>query len=522
MAETLTQKQERILLQNQQLVAEAIPGADVSPGSAIYELAIKAATAIIADEEQSLDTLRNNMSLVQVLNQSAPDPTQVDMLLSNYNVVRKQGMAAGGMLNIYTRANSNLSIPGNSVFVCNGVEISPIATYVGYAGTRPAEDTETLIYVPIRDLGNGLFVFTISAQTLAVTTATLSAGQVCTQQAPSSRISKVEIASTFTGGTVQETTSALLARAGVGPSARVTTGKDNIKSLLTSNTAVPVLDCAVFGMGDPLLLRANQYGVSGGSMVDVYVKTQPVPVWSMVPLTGTRQPDDSWLINVPADAYPGVYGVLNVYYGGNRIDTSLTPVIGFTRPDGSPFMTVAADARFSAYQTYAVRFTTDIAIAGTTAIFTVELLYSYGVGTLQDFMNTEAIRSYAFDTLIKGVIPVVIEVDGEVRYPQGLTMPTLATVQSVVADAINGLPVGTEALQASEIVYALKYLIPQGEVRMPLNLFARTWLPDGSTMYSSAANYIRVPDLPGISHLNCAFCCYPGSVKIALTEQVAS
>src|SRR3990172_948969 len=84
MAETTTQKQQRIAAELQQIMTEQVPALDFSVGTVLYELLVKPASVFFSAQETEMDVLRANMSLVQVLNQVDPDPTAVDNLLSNF------------------------------------------------------------------------------------------------------------------------------------------------------------------------------------------------------------------------------------------------------------------------------------------------------------------------------------------------------------------------------------------------------------------------------------------------------
>ena len=512
-----TEMQTLVRSELQDLIKANVPSADVAVGSALYELAVKAGAAVIADQEEAIAQLRANMSLVQELEKAVPDPETVDRLLSNFNIVRKEGTAARGTINIYTRSSASLSISNQITFTCSTVTMLATKTFVGYFGSRPAEDTDSLVYVPMRQLAAELYVFTIEAQTPTVITTTLSAGQQCTLAPPVSRVLRAETASTFVSAALPETSSQLLQRAQTGINARVLTGRDNIMSFLQNRSDVNVLDIAVFGMGDELLLRDKTYGPASGGMVDVYVRTAPVPNLVKVPLTGTKS-GETWTITVP-DTYAGAYGVLAVWYGGNRLEASLTPVLGFSARPGDPYMVEPIHARYSPYQTLAVTFPlADLLTDVDTAEFEVEIFYATGLADLQALVTAELNRSYGFDMLIKAAVPIVIEVDLEVRYPQGLEVPPLESFQGVIADVINTKPLSAEALQSSEIVYAVKDLLPLGEVQMPVNMFARIWLPDGTTAYTWSQNYIKVAAQAGLGEANSLYVCFPGAVKVRLTE----
>jgi hypothetical protein len=364
------------------------------------------------------------------------------------------------------------------------------------------------------------YVFPISGTTVEATDTVLSAGQVCSIENVSSVfIKRVEIGSTFTGGSVEETTVALLERATTNINAKVVTGRDNIKSLLDSNTDVNVLSAAVFGMGDELMLRDkdNPASISSGGHVDIYVKTQPVPAYATVSLTGTRE-GETWTVEIPSVTFPGAYGVTSVIHNGNIID-NLTHVMGYSVSVGDPHMSDPLHARYSQYQDMSITFESDkVDNTLTEAVFEVTVLYMPGISTLQDYLNGVNVRSYAFDQVAKAAVPVIVEAHMDIEYAAGITPPDLTTLQTTIADIINLKEIGTESLLSSEFIYGSKLAFPEGVVRMPLNLFARIYMPDGTQKYAFHNDIITVMEAEGIAPDNAAFFCFPNNLTINLTE----
>lgn len=521
MAETLTEKQERITLEIQQTLTELLPNLDFSIGTVLYELVVKPAAVTYAGQESALDTLRDNMSLVQVLNQTTPDPVLVDNLLSNFNVTRREGLLATGLLNIYTNATQPVNIPQSAVFTCAGVNMRPTKTFVGVIGEITNEDTATISYIQAREYGRGLYVFPISVVTTQPTATVLSTGQACTTTITNSFIKKIDVASTISGGSVEETTVQLLERAATSINAKVLTGRDNIRSFLSSNETVTVLDTAVFGMGDPLQIRdtAESGQLSVGGHVDAYVKTGPVPTTVTTTLTGTRDADSIWTIIIPEDTYPGAYGVTRITYNGDLVSGGINHVLGFFTEESAPLMTEQAHARYSMYQTMSVQFRADdIPSAVTSATFIVDVLYMPGVAALQAMVQDDSVRSYSFDMLIKAAIPILVAVSVDLEYPRGFAPPTATQMQRAISDVINLKAIGTTELAASDVIYAIKLLFPEALVKMPINMFGRVFLPDGTQAYGTDHNKLTAPVDTGISYENCAFFCFPANVEVSFTE----
>ena len=521
MAKTLRERQESRALELQNLLAEHYPAGDFSVGTALYDLLIIPAALTYANQEFRLDSVRDNLSLSQVLSAADPDPALVDNLLSNYGVVRDRGAPALGLINIFTTSTQNVYIPSTAEFECNGIPIRPTKTFVGVAGVITEQDTAEISYIQMRDFDTTSKVFSISAATATAADTVLSVGQSCTSTLNSPLITKTETGSTFTGGRIEETTLGLLHRARTGVNARVVTGRDNIRSLLASQAVVNIIDSAVFGMGDDLQLRdaGNNTGISSGGRIDVYVKTSPVPIEVKQALTGTRTTGNIFEIDITDSIFSGAYGVSQVGYNDQPLDVNLTHVLGYDAQGPWPLIESTAQARYSQYQTLTLQFeTTEVPAADAEADFEVTVIYMPGIQEMQTFLNHPEIRSHSFDHVVKAVIPVIVDLDVDIEYAGGIEAPSAGTIQQTISDIINLKPIGTEALFTSEIVYACRLAFSEGTVRMPINLRAQIYMPDGTVTHTSSQNHIKAPTVTGISHRNTAFFCFPNSVNVALSE----
>lgn len=522
MAETIAERQERIVRELQTFLTVSIPEVDFSIGTVLYDLLVKPAAITFAAQETDLDALRNSMSLLQVLQDPTAPESSVDNLLSNYNVVRRTGSRGTGLINFYVSTTQNVYVSETAVITCGSTQLNPTKSYVGVFGEILTQDTEDVSYVQMRQFDENTYVFSIEATTIENTDTTLSPGQSCSISIQNSYIRRVEVGSTITGGSVEETNEELLIRAATSINSKVTTGRNNIQSLLEgNNSGVDVLDVGVFGMGDSEQLRdkANVAGIGTGGRVDVYCTTSAVPSFATVTLPGTKSSDGVWSIPIPRETYAGAYGVTEVRNGTRIYNAELTQVLGYELDDNAPFITEPIHARYSKYQTLTVQFTaTDIDESISELDFEVDVLFMPGLNTLQEYMQGADIRSYAFDTLVKGTIPVLVSVAATVEYAQGVTPPTIATLQQAVSDEINLQRMRVASLESSKVVYAIRDEFSAGEVRMPVTLSGRIFLPDGTTAYATDPNRLEVPEDVGVSDRNTDFFCYPNNVEITLVE----
>jgi hypothetical protein len=486
---------------------------------------------MVAQYEEQLDTYRASYSLRQVLNQEDPDEESVDNLLSNFNVQRRTGTKATGNVAIYTSRPTPTTIREGTRFSAgNGIEVETLQGFVGYFGTAPGLDSSVLAYVPMRQLAENLYVFTIEAVTVDPLESALAAGQALASTINSNNITRIETASTFVGGSAPETTLQLLERSAQSVSARVVTGRDNICSLLNENvngdgSGVPVLSCAVQGFGDDLMLRdiADNNGVfrGGGGAVDIYAKTAQIPITVRSSLPAVRTAG-VWRMDLPRESFPGAYGVLQVLYEGAIIPASgFQTILSFEQTDDSPLMSAPIHARYSPYQLLSVEFTfIDDPIVDDTADFDLDVLYMPGLLSLQSWLQDPEVRSYSFDTLVKAPVPIVCSFDVEIRYNAGLVAPAVVDLQQTVADTVNLKEVGSGPFQLSDIVYALRAAFQDSEVQMPVQSYHRIWLPDGTTLDGTSITSIQPPPgVEGVSNANVAYFCFPQNVNITLTPE---
>jgi hypothetical protein len=523
MAETTEERQARIARELQTFLTLSIPSGDFSIGTVLYDLLVKPGAVLFAENDESNDELRASMSLLQVLQNPDATEEEVDNLLSNYNVFRKTGSQGTGLINIYVSTSQNVYIAASAVITCGSTQLQPTKNYVAVFGEISTQDTEDVSYVQMRQFDENTYVFSLEAATVDNTDTVLSPGQSCTISIQNSFIKRVEVGSTFTGGSIKETNEELLIRAATSVNSKVTTGRSNIQSLLEDNdSGVGVLDVGVFGMGDEEQLRdkSNAAGIGTGGRVDIYVTTTPVPSFATVSLPATRDVDGVWVLPIPRETYAGAYGVTEIR-NGSDIYNELQHVLGYELDANAPYITEPIHARYSKYQLLEIRFeTSDIDESITEFTFEVDILFMPGLNTLQEYMQGADIRSYAFDTLLKGTIPVLVGVAVTVEYVQGVTPPDVSALQQAVSDEINLQRMRVASLETSKVVYALRDAFPAGDVRMPITLTGKVFLPDGTTAYASDQNRLQVPEGLGISDNNTDFFCYPENVEITLVEVI--
>lgn len=506
-------------------LSEQFPDRDFSPGSANYSLIVKPWASNLAKRDTDIDEVVDNMSIIQVLNNPDASDDMVDQILSNFNVTRDEGNNSSGFLAVYFAGTTALSIPATSTFTCAGVELRPVKSFVGIVGEVVERDTSEITYTQATPIGNNEYVFAIQVASTTTSDIVLGPGTACSYDLSSPYISGVQTASTFSGGTLPETTEELLERSSLGITAQSTSGSEHIRALVEASE-YNVLDSAVFGYGDELMIRDTDpvSGIASGGHADVYILTDPVVQVADVVLEATRASNtDPWTVRIPEDVYPGAYGVRNITRSGTILNGEIKHTFGYIPSGNRPLIRSAEEARYSAYQTLDLEFTDETADAGTLAqnyIFSVS--YMPNIGLVQDYIESEDIRASSFDILTKAMVPIQVGGEMTISYPAGVTPPDAETLAAEVANAINSKRSGTAQLHTSIMVRAVASLFPEGTVRMPARLSGTIILPSGNVGFGASTNYLEVPtNVAGVAPGNTKFFSTSSDIFIAYIEEPA-
>jgi hypothetical protein len=515
------------LLENEQelqaTLTEAFPTFNWSVGTAFYSQIIQPWAVNLSSRDDAIDTVKNNMSLIQVLNSDNPDAELTALLLSNYNIAPREGTVATGFMSVYFSGAGSVTISTGTTITCGDTAFVPQKTFIGVVGTITEQDTEEVSYIQATLIGENEYVFVIEVDSVEATTAILGPGQVCTSDLSSSFISSIVTASTFSGGVLTETTAELLERAKLGITTSSNTGKDNIRSLVEASE-FNVLDSQVFGFGDASMLRDshNNAGISTGGRADVYVATDSVIQKVITPITATRLSGTLWEAVIPSSLYAGAYGVDAVYDGSvSLIDTPLEHVLSFFTDNTRPFVDTAVEARYSKYQQLSVRFydSATLDTIETEKVYSFRVLYLPNIDDLQTYVEDPDIQASMADILVKAFVPIEVSIGVTIDYSQGITAPDAAALQTAVSSAVNGRRAGSSLMPASDVVYAVKNAFPEGIVRMPISMQGKIYLPDGTVGYSSDNDNISVPSgIEGVDPGNTKFFASPDLVSITLNE----
>ena len=516
---------EYILVIQQQYLTLA-PEADVSIGSNIYELVIRPTAAVLAANEVSLDTLRQNYSLQLLSESENPDDDMADKLAANFRLTRKEGAQGNGVLAFYTSNQANVYISAGTVFQAGAVEVTTQYTYVGIRPENMGdkEDTDIIKYRNMIQFDADTWVFTVPVVTIDNTPVSVETGVQVTSDVTYTDVVKIEVASAIAGGSGPETTEDLVERVRYGITAKVPSGKAHIEALM-SEAQLPVVETAVFGMGDPEMLRDrnNPFLLSTGGRVDACVKTLPLPATSTIPLQAVTEDGLNWSIYIDRTTAPGWYYIDSIVYPGQTsVITDIQDLevfYSYQQAEDGPEVFNAVTARYSVYQTARV----DFKYAGTsftgpgTAVFMVTFNYMPNLESVQYYFNDPEVRSNQQDMLIKAPVAAFLSLDMRLKNTGSESTIDIEAIKDSLATAINSFHIGRGFISAADLAITINKLNADLLLSCPLSITLTTYLPDGTVYsYTSTNGMITAyEDLQqGVTAKNTAFFCKTSDINI--------
>lgn len=510
----------------QQQYLTLAPDADVSIGSNIYELVIRPTAAILASNEVSLDTLRQNYSLQLLAESDNPDDDMADKLAANFRLTRKEGSRGHGVVSFYSKSSANVYISAGTIFDAGGVEVTTEYTYVGIKPENigDKEDTDIIKYRPMIQFDANTWVFTVPVVTLENTPVSVESGVTVTSEITFTDITKMEVASAIAGGSGPETTQELVERVRYGITAKVPSGKAHIEALMTE-ADLSVLETAVFGMGDPEMLRDrnNPFLISTGGRVDACIKTLSLPATSILPLEAVTEDGLNWTMFVDRSVAPGWYYIDSIVYPGHTsVITDIQDLevfYSYQQAEYGPEVFSAVTARYSIYQTARVNFKyagTDFTGPGK-AVFMVTFNHMPNLEPVQEFFNDPAIRSNQQDLLVKAPVAAFLSLDIRLKNTGTESTIDIEALKNHLAISINNFHIGRGFISAADLAIIINQLNANLLVSCPLSMTLSTYLPDGTVYaYTSTNGMVQAhEDLEqGVTAKNTAFFCKTSDINI--------
>ena len=125
--EIVFSKEEQIIT----FIQATYPNIDLSPGTALRDLVVKLYAHLETRIQEQIDLALISSSLLEISkNPGIADATQVERVLSNFNVTRGAGSTAGGTLRLFFSSGASVVISPDTNFTIGGLLFAPTSSYV--------------------------------------------------------------------------------------------------------------------------------------------------------------------------------------------------------------------------------------------------------------------------------------------------------------------------------------------------------------------------------------------------------
>lgn len=559
-------KEEQIIT----FIQATYPNIDLSPGTALRDLVVKLYAHLETRIQEQIDLALISSSLLEISkNPGIADDTQVERVLSNFNITRGAGSTASGTLRLFFSSGASVVISPDTNFTIGGLLFTPTSSYVlvlessftGGATQRILEPQGTLYSVTIQ----------VTCKT-AGSGGNIRASTVITKTSPSiATLVSGKADSDFTGGADVDDNATLLVKAKAGVVGKVFGGREHIKAKLKSQFS-GVSDVGVVGFLDKEMDRDLLAGVHTGSRVDLYVKsanypsriTEKVPVQMLSYQAATKTAIFELTLTTAQSS--GLYSVESIrpsleQLGGLTILSDIRTMVG----NSLHFVGEGATPAFTAYQKVTIKFSasyerlkqaaTPLALTyiltGTTQNpapwpdtselysglpaylfldlnpeivdffnFYVEYLKMPNLTEIQGYVDSAAERSLSADMLVKAPVPIMCSLQLRLLKPSGAEAPNLPNLKAALVSKFNSFEMGT-SIPASALIHVAYQNIPTGyTVDLPIHMYGVIINPDLSkdVIYSSDA--LRPPNNPakGATPNTCAFFLESNLTDISIVE----
>lgn len=450
------------------LLRAAYPTLDLRRGTVLRDLLVRPAAAIYALNTNRLAELQTRMSLVNLAAQPAGTVPSawVDAILANFGMTMQSGQVAAGSIRVVVDGSRTYTLAPSLTFkTLEGLSFSTGVTY-----TVKPDGTGDLLLLPTATGSAYYFILPVVADS-AGAVSNLQAGTAVNPTSSIYGFISAETSTTFTGGVDAETIQTAITRIPAAVSYRALESRTSIEAKLRaqydgSSTTIQAL--GVQGYGDRAQLRDkhNPMGFAVGSRVDLYPRTFTQPPVVTLQKTGTRVSNGVYSLSVSRTDAPGYYAVRSI----SEPEASIAPAQGFgTLPViGSYSFTETrfADGIAGTFHDFDVNnamietcatvwqactiLVTGVPDTAAQHSFKVELYSTPGVTSIQQYVDSAAVRNVEADYVVRMPFCCMVGVQAVMYYPSTVAIDVPAIQQDIV-DYINSRSF-VQRLTRSELV----------------------------------------------------------------------
>lgn len=493
-----------------EMIQESFPTVDLKRG-VVHDLVLYL-SALLATANQV--TINNNIqsnSLQEIItNPSLADQTQINRILSNYQLTPTTPANASGTVTITVGALIPTTIAKGAVFTSSGgLQFVASDVFNGRITSGTVINANDRLMTQV---SNG-YAFTINVNAFSSGSAyNLPANTSLTPLTPPANFITSYAAMDFTGGTDAQTTEQLINLLQSGAAIKAWSNRITNKSLIINQPEfVNIIDVSEIGYGDAEQLRYHSiFPVAFGGRIDLYARTQQLPQVSQATKTATLISKvgslGTWQFTVSATDAPGFYNVVKILQTTDPVSRSGYQPISDTRsfdttatPGYVPDITKVLEATYSPYSTSIIQFkdtdtdATSLTVNTSTRDYVVYIRAMPLLLDLQEFVVGRDVRPPSSDILVKAPVPCDMSVSITINTRSGDPTPNTANLATAVSNVVNttGFP---GSMPSSTLIKALHdefdgTLTTVGSIYMT-GIIRR---PDGTTTVLSNAQLLTIP-----------------------------
>ena len=552
-------------------INEVHPDLDLTPGSVLRDVVVNLYAALEARIRDSQDTAFKAGSLLEIeKNPEIADDLQVDRVLSNFNVSRSEGTKASGIVRIAVSSDTTTMVSSGTVFIFNDLAFKATSSVRavetgGNPGGEASNSSDTSLVAGVG--GTYIFDVHVEAAEPGVLYNIVEGTKADTINPKISRMISATAIQTFLGGRDAETNTELIQKLKDGIVGKILGGRAHTEAKLKSVFPY-VRGAGITGFGDPELTRDIVSIEDGttyhrGGTVDIHVKSANYPLLETLKFTSEEVTSTSIMttsgsiqafqLTLPREFARGLYAVRAIRPDDTSDPRSLGPscIAEYDRypslPQGrafKPAVETGLDLGFSSYQELRVIFVdTGNVTDPNTVDYSVDVMRMPFIDTIQEFVSEGEDRSVAADTMVKGVVPILLGCNLRIVTPPGSPDLDLDDIKIKISNAVNSIRFG-RPIPTSLISYVVhKEIAGDAYLDLPISLYGKIYFPDkpkfddidNTGTYYGDADYdngypdvslvrssdkLEAPNMPerGVSDKTVGFFLSPYTINISVVE----
>lgn len=461
----------------------------------------------------------------------------VDAVLSNFGLTRKEGTQSAGTVTIVLSRLNSVTVARGAVFEADGLSFTSDEAYTARTTSSAVVSATDRLLVA---LGGGEYAFTISVTAAENGEAyRLTKGTALVPTNRPQYFVRALAASDFTGGSDQETNTALLARQAEGITAKVLAGRTSMVATLRDQESFSdFIASSIVGMQNQEMLRDkhNVMGISTGGRVDWYIRTQERPQLLSIDAEATLIEKTSdgrgiWQFEIDRDAAPGFYDVVEIkptsaeYVGTYEV---ISDTRGYdlsesdSLPDFMPDIADASEAAYTRFQTAVIKFkdddtlTADLTVNSSTQDYPVTVRIMPLIGEIQDWASGLGTHHPAGDVLVKAPVPCFVRLSFTVERKDDTQEPDYDSIKNALAEKVNKFGF-TGRLPASALTDVVHSYLTEDQYCRAIDMFGTILRPDGTKKLLRSSELLEVPSEPAdmVTSRTVGFILTPSDIAIS-------